>query len=239
MTTDGKRHYPVISGIPVLFSQSSRTTHSGATGLLHQNMSIATKTRAVDLEKLNEFITNMFVPTCGNLFHGVKLDGDYPIVPLPSDLPKGLILDVGCNWGRWSIGGAMKGQMVIGVDPHLEALLYAKELARRLIPNNVPFFVACDARHLPFADHAFDGCFSYSVLQHFSRQNMTIILDEISRTLRRGGISEIQMPNRNGAKAFLITHEFQPALAGDTALEGFVPRPTRGVGSWRRDRISG
>ena len=40
-------------------------------------------------------------------------------------------------------------------------------------------------------------------------------------------------------KGFLITHELQPALAGDTALEGFVPRPTRGAGSWRRDRISG
>ena len=42
-----------------------------------------------------------------------------------------------------------------------------------------------------------------------------------------------------GTFAFLITHELQPALAGDTALEGFVPRPTRGAGSWRRDRISG
>ena len=41
------------------------------------------------------------------------------------------------------------------------------------------------------------------------------------------------------SKAYLITHELQPALAGDTALEGFVPRPTRGAGSWRRDRISG
>ena len=41
------------------------------------------------------------------------------------------------------------------------------------------------------------------------------------------------------SKAYLITHELQPALAGDTAVEGFVPRPTRGAGSWRRDRISG
>lgn len=38
---------------------------------------------------------------------------------------------------------------------------------------------------------------------------------------------------------FLITHELQPALAGDTALEGFVPQPKRGAGSWRRDRICG
>ena len=43
----------------------------------------------------------------------------------------------------------------------------------------------------------------------------------------------------SASKNFLITHEIQPALAGDTALEGFVPRPTRGAGSWRRDRISG
>ena len=40
-------------------------------------------------------------------------------------------------------------------------------------------------------------------------------------------------------KYYLITHELQPTLAGDMALEGFVPRPTRGAGSWRRDRISG
>lgn len=38
---------------------------------------------------------------------------------------------------------------------------------------------------------------------------------------------------------YLITHELQPVLAGDMALEGFVPRPKRGAGSWRRDRISG
>ena len=47
--------------------------------------------------------------------------------------------------------------------------------------------------------------------------------------------------DRDGTQsyAFLITHELQPALAGDTALEGFVPRPTRGAGSRRRDRICG
>ena len=54
------------------------------------------------------------------------------------------------------------------------------------------------------------------------------------------GAARSGQPVRNATvKIFLITHELQPALAGDTALEGFVPRPTRGVGSWRRDRISG
>ncbi len=44
---------------------------------------------------------------------------------------------------------------------------------------------------------------------------------------------------KDAPKPYLSTHELQPALAGDTALEGFVPQPKRGAGSWRRDRICG
>lgn len=42
-----------------------------------------------------------------------------------------------------------------------------------------------------------------------------------------------------GSKIYLITHEPQPALGGDRALAEFAVRPTRGAGSWRRDRIFG
>jgi hypothetical protein len=52
-------------------------------------------------------------------------------------------------------------------------------------------------------------------------------------------MKEVSKRAREALKIILITHELQPALAGDTALEGFVPRPTRGAGSWRRDRICG
>ena len=40
-------------------------------------------------------------------------------------------------------------------------------------------------------------------------------------------------------KKNLITHELQPFLAGDKALEEFALRPMRGAGSWRPDRIFG
>ena len=40
-------------------------------------------------------------------------------------------------------------------------------------------------------------------------------------------------------KLILITHELQLVLAGDKALEEFAPRPMRGAGSWRPDRIFG
>ena len=104
-----------------------------------------------DDEQIERFIEAMVVPTCGKLFHGVGFKDDYPIAPMPQDLPPGRVLDIGCNWGRWSIGGALQGYDVIGVDPHLQALLCAQALARRLVPENQPLFVACDARHMPFA----------------------------------------------------------------------------------------
>ena len=69
--------------------------------------------------------------------------------------------------------------------------------------------------------------------------NLTVSLSE--EKLRAIAAHEVERPSCGAGlvKLLLITHELQPALAGDTALEGFVPRPTRGVGSWRRDRISG
>ena len=43
---------------------------------------------------------------------------EYPIPDLR--LPEGNgtpLLDVGCNWGRWSIAAARKGYAATGVDP--------------------------------------------------------------------------------------------------------------------------
>ena len=69
---------------------------------------------------------------------------------------------------------------------------------------------------------------------------ITAKMDKYSRHVAEGlSLADAYRQAFNTSKMNLITHELQPALAGDTALEGFVPRPTRGAGSWRRDRISG
>jgi ubiquinone/menaquinone biosynthesis C-methylase UbiE len=145
----------------------------------------------------------MLVPTCGNLFRGVHLSDDYPIPDFP-DFPKeSVVLDLGCNWGRWSIAGAKTGCRIIGVDVHLQALLCARWLSRKLVPNIEPLFVLADARCLPFASESFDGTFSYSVIQHFSRNNAAIILGELDRVMRHGAKSVVQMPNKTGLAAIL------------------------------------
>ena len=71
------------------------------------------------------------------------------------------------------------------------------------MPENEPHFALADARYLPFAVESFDGAFSYSTIQHFSRQNALIILDNIARVLKPGGKTVIQMPNIGGISARL------------------------------------
>jgi len=56
---------------------------------------------------------------------------EYPIpeISLPS-ASGALLLDLGCNWGRWSISAARNGYSVVGLDPSLGAVLAARRIAR-------------------------------------------------------------------------------------------------------------
>jgi SAM-dependent methyltransferase len=151
-----------------------------------------------------DYIDAIIVPTCGNLFRNTRLRGVYPIPEFPEVFGDGSILDIGCNWGRWSIAGAKAGYRMIGIDIHLKSLLCAQWLSRRLSPGNEPIFVLADARHMPFSAASLDGVFSYGVIQHFSRENAGVILSEVSRIMKPQAKSVIQMPNRAGVRSLMI-----------------------------------
>ena len=69
----------------------------------------------------------------------------YPIPQIP--MPRGtggLLLDVGCNWGRWSVAAARKGWIPVGIDPSLGALAASRRAFDRTEP---PVYRVCgDAR---------------------------------------------------------------------------------------------
>lgn len=199
-TGNGKFRFRVLDGIPCLMSPIAAPTHQGFTELEKLNEQ-AGEAPLTD-ELINDFMDRFASATCGNLFDGVKFRGRYPIPDFP-DLRPGLTLDIGSNWGRWSIAGALAGHAMVGMDINLSSLRVAQRLVERLTPVNPPMFVLGDARTLPFADNAFDNVFSYSVIQHFSRENAAAILRECGRVLKPGGRAAIQMPNRNGLKALL------------------------------------
>ena len=200
--------YHVIEGVPVMIFQDERPTHD------YLRQSLEQVERVVDGEALESvlrsvettngidgFVQGELPYTNGNLYFCVQ--NKLTRYPLPHlrlpDANGERLLDVGCNWGRWSIRAAQKGYKPIGIDPSLDAVLAATRISRQL--GVEPKFVVGDARYLPFRDGCFDVSFSYSVLQHFSKENARTALSEMERTLKENGKVLVQMPNKYGLRS--------------------------------------
>src|SRR6185436_11504330 len=153
-------------------------------------------------DKIDEFVQGEIPYTSGNLYFSVQ--HKLTRYPIPETrLRKGngeRLLDIGCNWGRWSIAAAQKGYKPIGIDPSLDAVLAARRVSKQLGVETD--FVVGDARYLPFLADSFDTVFSYGVFQHFSKENVRTSLDEIGRVLKRDGNTLIQMPNKYGIRQY-------------------------------------
>jgi SAM-dependent methyltransferase/uncharacterized protein YbaR (Trm112 family) len=147
----------------------------------------------------------MIQATSGNLYK--PLLRTLPSYPVPElRLPEGkeeLFLDIGCNWGRWSIAAARKGYRVVGIDPSLGAIAAARRVSAQLGVSAT--YIVADSRFLPFPATSFDVVFSYSVFQHFSRDDVRTSLKEVGRVLKTEGTSLIQMANMFGLRSF--THQ--------------------------------
>lgn len=207
LTCSENHIYPVIEEIPIMLVNDVVTTHD----YIKQTLEIVNNRQKVksgiDLtsnkqNEIDEFVQKELPYTSGNLYW--TLQNHLTRYPIPEiRLPEGngeRLLDVGCNWGRWTIAAARKGYQPIGIDPSLDAVLAARRVSQQLgVETN---FVVGDARFLPFADNSFDNIFSYSVLQHFSKENAKISLKEAARVLKGNCISLIQMPNKYGIRQY-------------------------------------
>jgi len=146
--------------------------------------------------EVDEHVRASLLKTHGNLYRGVELTR-YPIPPFP--LPDGqgrALLDVGCNWGRWTIAAARAGWRATGIDRAKKSVGAARRVAEQL--GAEAEYAVADARELPFADETFDTVFSYSVLQHLAKADVVVAVAELRRVLRPGGIAWIELPNARG-----------------------------------------
>jgi ubiquinone/menaquinone biosynthesis C-methylase UbiE len=100
--------------------------------------------------------------------------------------PKRLrVLDIGCGIGLvdQELAGGVGG--LVGVDPSLRSLQYARTRAPAV------HFVRYDGASLPFGDATFDAVFASCVLHHVAPQARADFLGEMLRPLRRGGLAVI------------------------------------------------
>jgi SAM-dependent methyltransferase/uncharacterized protein YbaR (Trm112 family) len=216
-----EHRYPVVDGIPVLLDDGPQTLWIAESSLeharqpekyaaqdpYHLNTMIAPDQQGQFRELLSKpgqtidpIVSIMVGATNGIAYlHLIGKLGEYPIPELRLPPAKGqVLLDVGCNWGRWSIAAARLGYKPIGIDPSLGAVLAAKRVATQL-GLDIRFVVG-DARSLPFRSGSFDAVFSYSVIQHFSKDDAIRAIQEIGRTLAVKGRSLVQMPTILGVR---------------------------------------
>ena len=213
--------YPVVEGIPVLLRDDveqtiglARASLDRASGrLIDQRapelfleslgMSEEEKLGVLDLARrpansIDPVVSYLVGASNGIAYkHLIGKLNHYPIPSFPLD-GNGQLLDLGCSWGRWTLAAAKGGFEVVGLDPSLGALIAARRVSGSL--GIRARYVCGDARFLPFRDKSFDAVFSFSVLQHLSETDVGLVLQDIARVLRPGGVSLIQMPNRAGLR---------------------------------------
>jgi SAM-dependent methyltransferase len=204
--------YPLVEGIPVmllddkeqtmeLVYNSIRRAKGELVDLRSPDLYLESiggseeeKTLAVSLvgkTKIDPIVSVIIGATSGNLYKAMigKLES-YPIPELRLENGHGKrLLDMGCNWGRWSIAAYKLGYQVVGIDPSLGAIMAARRVSNSM-GCDIKYVVA-DGRFLPFNNKYFDVVFSYSVLQHLDRRNVELCLEEISRLLKNEGYSFI------------------------------------------------
>lgn len=213
--------YPVIDGIPVMLLDEIEPNHHYITETLDDvsKNQIQEKAEGDFSVENNAFVQHEVPHTSGGLYFPVQYKlNRYPIPELRLPLGNGeRLLDVGCNWGRWTVAAAQKNYRPVGIDPSLKAVLAARKVSRHFGVETD--FVVADARRLPFADSCFDTAFSSLVLQSFSKENARMSLKEIARVIKNGGKTLMQMPNKYGVRSI-----YQQARRGFREGEKFEVR---------------
>jgi SAM-dependent methyltransferase len=191
--------YPFADGVPVLLVDEAEPTHAAC----GRSLARARRGELPTVEPapgIDPWVQGDILDTHGNLYR--HLVGRLPRYPIPAlRLPPGegrTLLDVGCNWGRWSVAAARLGYRPLGLDPSLPAVLAARRVASELGADAE--FVVGDARHLPLPDASVDVVFSYSVFHHFSRDDALRALAEIRRVVKPGGRTLVQMASAFGPR---------------------------------------
>ncbi len=123
-----------------------------------------------------------------DLFELVKAELVMDIL-LNTGVLNGRVLEFGCGTAGMSIYLANRGFYSIACDISRNALLLAGINAKIHLGECNLFFRTCaDTFTLPFDDDAFDVVMSYGLLEHFNTETLSLLMTEVLRVLRPGGL---------------------------------------------------
>ncbi len=216
--------YPIVDGIPIMLLGDLPQTAPEVTrrSLAAEDSGPAdVAPHGIRNGAVDAYVQESIVGTNGNLYG--RIAGKLTRYPIPEmRLPAARegardLLDLGCNWGRWSIASARRGYRPVGMDPGLESIIPARRIAHQL--GVVARFLVGDARYIPFRAGRFDVVYSYGVLQHFAPADAKLAIAEAARVVTARGTVLIQMAARYGLLSLL-----QQARRGFRDPHGFEVR---------------
>ena len=139
LSCERDHHYPVVHGIPVMLLDEVEQTIKYATDSLEMvrngQVSAAPVAGSLRPQAVDPFVKENVAKTCGILYR--PLVGRLSRYPVPEfRLPPGqgrVFLDIGCNWGRWSLAAAMNDFFVVGLDPSWKLLCQLGESSSSMV----------------------------------------------------------------------------------------------------------
>jgi SAM-dependent methyltransferase/uncharacterized protein YbaR (Trm112 family) len=218
---DRGHRYPMVDGIPVMLIPEVTPTNDRmkSSWEMSPDTVSAPAPPTQGSEYIDPFVQRGIAGTNGLMYRSlVGRLRTYPIPALrlpPAGHAGRSFLDVGCNWGRWCIAAHRLGYSPVGVDSWFEPVQAARRVASQL--KGPARYLVADARHLPFREHSFDVTFSYSVLQHFAKEDAQAAFGEIGRVMKPNGTAMIQMANALGVRC--LYHQVKRGFRTPRAFE--------------------
>ena len=201
--------YPVIAGVPFLLRRAGAETNPS---VVEQSFRLADEivngrsSWSVPANGAIDPVVQQIIGATNSLLYKPLIGHlrEYPIPTFPMLRVKRdcWLIDIGCGWGRWCIAAARAGYAPVGVDLSLESVLVASRISAQL--GVAAHFVVADSRSLPFAPRTFDCAYSYSVLQHFSKEDVFATLHSLVSVMKPGGIAKLHMLNRYGVRGLQV-----------------------------------
>ena len=199
-------------------------------------------------DRIDHFVQRWVAGTNGKLYiSAINKLNRYPIPCWPgprAPYPGAKMLDIGCGWGRWMVAAAQAGWTPFGIDLKSDAAAAANRVLK--IHHRPGCAVAGNLTALPFPESHFDLVFSYSVLQHVSRDRARRCLAEVLRVLKPGAFCLIELPLyprftnwRHGKGDPVDLGTLGRVAAVIRCIREFTVRSRLHLGNWREVRRYG
>jgi SAM-dependent methyltransferase len=117
----------------------------------------------------------------------------------------GRVLDMGCGFGRHVLAFRERGADAYGMDLSMDLLRVARELPEpRLLDTRL---VCADVRAVPFQRGTFDAVvILFSSFGYFGDDGDRLVLGEVARLLKPGGVVVLDLMNPARVRASLVAH---------------------------------